>query len=203
MKRLVIVILGAALLASCRSSKKMAKDDRDVVGAKVETITPVKKAPTHKEISSKVRVIIVADDGNDLSTNGQLKMRWNDVIQISLVDPLLGVMEVGRMEISTDSVLVIDRVNKRYISDSYQRLSTLTGVPVTFDMVQDLFWEQVQKTGANGTVNYTIPFSKPVTLELKLGNRNYDSGWNGHTAVSSKYQKVSVEALFKALLNNE
>ena len=203
MKRLVIVILGAALLASCRSSKKMAKDDRDVAGAKVETITPVKKAPTHKEISSKVRVKIVADDGKDLSTNGQLKMRWNDVIQISLVDPLLGVMEVGRMEISTDSVLVIDRVNKRYISDSYQRLSTLTGVPVTFDMVQDLFWEQVQKTGANGTVNYTIPFSKPVTLELKLGNINYDSGWNGHTAVSSKYQKVSVEALFKALLNNE
>ncbi|MBP5478071.1 MAG: DUF4292 domain-containing protein [Bacteroidaceae bacterium] len=203
MKRLVIVILGAALLASCRSSKKMTKDDRDVVGAKVETITPVKKAPTHNEISSKVRVKIVADDGNDLSTNGQLKMRWDDVIQISLVDPLLGVMEVGRMEISTDSVLVIDRVNKRYISDSYQRLSTLTGVPVTFDMVQDLFWEQVQKTGANGTVNYTIPFSKPVTLELKLGNINYDSGWNGHTAVSSKYQKVSVEALFKALLNNE
>ena len=187
MKRIVIILLGMILLASCRSSKKMAKADKDAVGSKVETLVPAKKAPEHKEIS----------------TNGQLKMRWNDVIQISLVDPLLGVMEVGKMEISTDSVLVIDRVNKRYISETYSRLSAVTGVPVTFDAVQNIFWEQVQKTGANGTVNYTIPLSKPVTLELRLGNFNYDSGWNGHTSVSGKYQKVSVEALFKAMLNNE
>ena len=191
------------LLASCRSSKKMTKADKDAVGSKVETLVPTRKAPEHKEISSKVRVKIVDGDGKDMSTNGQLKMRWDDVIQISLVDPLLGVMEVGKMEISTDSVLVIDRVNKRYISETYSRLSAITGVPITFDAVQNIFWEQVQKTGANGTVNYTIPLSKPVTLELRLGNLSYDSGWNGHTSVSGKYQKVSVEALFKAMLNNE
>ena len=203
MKRLVIVLLGTILLASCRSSKKMAREDANAIGSKVETLVPAKKTPKHTEICSKVRVKIVYDGDKEMSTNGQLKMKWNDVIQISLVDPLLGVMEVGKMEISTDSVLVIDRVNKRYISESYTKLSALAGTTITFDTVQDLFWEQVQKTGANGTVNYTIPMSKPVALELRLGNLSYESGWNGHTAVSSKYQRVSIEALFKAMLNNE
>lgn len=198
MKRLVIVLSTIVLLASCRSSKNMAKGD--AVSSKVETISQARKAPAHKEMASKVRVKITAD-GKDMSTNGQLKMRWGDVIQISLVDPLLGVMEVGRMEVSKDSVLVIDRVNKRYISETYQKLSTLAGRTITFEDVEDLFWNQVQSTGANGTVTYTIPMSKPVTLELRLGNLNYDSGWDGHTAVSPKYQQVSIEALFKAMLN--
>lgn len=201
MKKIVIVALGVMLLASCRSSKKMAKEETDVVSSKVETVEQ-KKAPKHTEISSKVRVKIIAD-GKDMSTNGQLKMRWNDVIQISLVDPLLGMMEVGKMEISQDSVLIIDRVNKRYISETYNKLSALAGVSITFESVQDLFWDQVQKSGANGTVTYTLPVKKPVTIEAKLGNLSFDSGWNGHTTVTSKYQKVSIEALFKAMLNNE
>lgn len=199
MKRLVIVLSTIVLLASCRSSKNMTKDD--VTGKKVETITQTRKAPSHKEIASKVRVKLVYDGDKELSTNGQLKMRWDDVIQISLVDPLLGVMEVGRMEVSKDSVLVLDRVNKRYISETYQKLSSLAGRTITFENVEDIFWNQVQNTGANGTVTFTIPMSKPVTFELRLGNLNYDSGWDGHTAVSPKYQRVSIEALFKAMLN--
>ena len=175
----------------------------DSAKKKVETAMPVKKAPEHKEIISKVRVKIVSDNDKEMSTNGQLKMRWNDVVQITLVDPLLGVMELGRMEISTDSVLVIDRINKRFISESYHKLSQLAGRTINFEDVQDLFWNQVQKTGANGTVSYTIPINKPITIELRLGNINYESDWEGHSIVSSKYQQVSIEALFKAMLNNE
>lgn len=212
MKKVLIIVLGAFVLASCRSSKKMAKDEADVVSSKVETVEVKqkqetiakadKKAPAHTNICSKVRVKISAD-GKDLSTNGQLKMKWNDVIQISLVDPLLGMMEIGKMEISTDSVFIMDRVNKRYISETYKKLSTLTGFPITFESVQNLFWEQVQKTGDNGTVSYTLPLAKPITIDVRLGDLNYESGWNGHTTVSSKYQKVSIEALFKAMLKNE
>ncbi len=201
LKNYIVLFLGVVFLASCHSSKKMAKDD-DAVSSKVETIETKKKAPKHTEICSKVKVKLIMD-GKDVSTSGQLKMRWNDVIQVSLVDPVLGVMEVGRMEISPESVLVIDRMNKKYMSESFSTLSRLTGMPITHEAVQDMFWKQIEEKGNNGFISFTLPFRKPVTMEIKLGSLNYDSGWNGHTEVSSKYQKVSVEALFKALLNNE
>ena len=200
LKNYIALLLGVLLLASCHSSKKMAKET-DAVNSKVETLD-TRKAPKHTEICSKVKVK-VSMDGKDVSTSGQLKMRWNDVVQVSLVDPILGVMEVGRMEISKDSVLVIDRMNKRYLSESFDTLSKLSGLPITHDAVQDLFWKQVQEKGDKGSISLVLPFRKPVTMDIKLGSLNYDSGWNGHTEVSSKYQKVSVEALFKALMNNE
>lgn len=201
LKNYIAIFLGVILLASCHSSKKMAKD-ADAVSSKVETLDAKKKAPKHTEISSKVKVKVIMD-GKDVSTSGQLKMRWNDVIQVSLVDPVLGVMEVGRMEISVDSILVVDRLNKRYVSETYETLSRLSGLDITHDVVQDLFWRQIEGKGNNDVLSFTLPFRKPVTMEIKLGSLNYDSGWNGHTEVSSKYQKVSMEALLKAMLNNE
>lgn len=65
----------------------------------------IKNAPSFDSFSSKMRLTINLD-GKETSVNGSLKMKKNDLIQLSIA-PILGI-EVARIEISKDSVLVID-----------------------------------------------------------------------------------------------
>ena len=59
-----------------------------------------------ENVTAKVRVRVAMGD-RSISTTGTLRMRRNDVIQISLVDPLVGIAEVGRMEFTPTNVLNI------------------------------------------------------------------------------------------------
>ena len=85
------------------SSKKPDKQDPDL--SKMKT-------PVGTNFTSKVKMTI-PQEGKDVTTNGTLRMRYGDVIQLTLVDPVLGIAEIGRLELSPDNVLIIDRVNKR------------------------------------------------------------------------------------------
>lgn len=202
--------------ASCRSSKKIQKGN-DQPNQPVTTVTvPTKPtrqlSPTEKlllNVDSTTNLNYVAKvkvdlkmNGKSVATSGSLKMRWNDVIQISLVDPILGIAEVGRMEFSKDDVLVIDRFNKQYVRETYSSLSELAKTDLSFAYIQALFWSESQKPN-NNDITYKIPLKQPVTLNLKLSNVNYKDGWEGHTDVSSRYDKVSAEQLFKSLTQKQ
>ncbi|MCR5312146.1 MAG: DUF4292 domain-containing protein [Bacteroidaceae bacterium] len=186
-------------LTSCRSSKKAIGTDEKNLTQNAEVIESGDSWKFEENYTAKVSVKVMVDD-KDLSTNGQLKMRKDDVILLTLVDPVLGVMEVGRMEISTDSILVIDRINKHYILESYETLSAVVGRSITFDMIQNLFWTQVHDAGDKGTITLNIPLSKPITLSLKQSNIGHDSEWKAHSSISNKYERVSAVALFKSLI---
>lgn len=82
-----------------------------------------------------------------MSTNGTLKMKKDDVIQVSLVDPILGMMEVGRMEFTRNKVLVIDRINKQYIDVPYEDVDFLKKANIDFNTLQSLFWNEVFEPG--------------------------------------------------------
>ena len=133
MNKLVWLLVPALLvMASCRSAKKATDNGTDKTAPVVTVNTPpattskdTQKAPAKQDAPSaakqiaagtnftaKVKVRLRRDD-KDISTTGTLRMRYDDVIQITLVDPLLGIAEVGRLELSPDNVLVIDRLNKR------------------------------------------------------------------------------------------
>ena len=112
-------------LVSCRSSKKSMKEQQDKTQPTITITTPTEKEKKQQEekhgaavgenFTAQVRVAITQGDKN-ITTNGTLRMRYDEVIQIILVDPLLGVAEVGRLEISPDNILVIDRINRRYVN---------------------------------------------------------------------------------------
>ena len=217
---LMMILATVMTVTSCRSSKKATDATVDETTKKVETLPAEQKKTESKKTESKAtekktkkwaygtnytaKVSVKVKVGDkDISTNGSLKMRKDDVIQITLVDPVLGVMEVGRMEISPDSVLVIDRVNKRYMQESYETLSLMAGKNITFDAVQQLFWDEANKAGNSGTITYTIPLKTPVTLSLKQSRIGSDSDWNAHTKVSAKYERMSALALFKSMVSAE
>ena len=58
-----------------------------------------------KCLTAKVKCEIQMD-GNSISTSGTLRMKKDDVIQISLLDPIVGAFELGRMEFTQDKLIL-------------------------------------------------------------------------------------------------
>ena len=189
-------------LASCRSSKKAVEGAENDVTRPTETVVttpadkPTKSVAAGTNFTSKVKVTITQND-KSISTSGTLRMRYDDVIQITLVDPFLGITEVGRMELSPDSVLIIDRINKRYVSTRYEEFDVMRSNGIDFQTVQEYFWKEAQEADR---LSYSMPAKTPVKLDLRLSDKGSASSWNAHTEVSSKYSRTDANRLFKSLL---
>ncbi len=208
----LITFLFMLMLASCHSSKKALKTDKtNPVTMTTTTTTPSTKTNKDKKdpdldkmkialgtnFTSKVRVTIT-QEGKDVTTNGNLRMRYGDVIQLTLVDPLLGVAEIGRLELSPDKVLIIDRVNRRYVDTTYDEFSALKSRNIDFNTIQEFFWQEA-KNGEKFA--YTIPAKRDIKLDLRLSNKGSNANWDAHTAVSGKYTKTDANKLFSSMLD--
>jgi hypothetical protein len=73
----------------------------------------------------------------EMSSRAQLKMIRDDRIQLSL-QPLLGI-EMFRIELTTDSVKILDRMNKRFMTESYDNIELKSTVGFNFNNLQALF----------------------------------------------------------------
>lgn len=201
--RLAICVASVLLLASCRSSKKTTEGLESNVTKPTEIITTTPSDKSTKSVASgtnftsKVKVTIT-QNGKSISTTGMLRMRYNDVIQISLVDPFLGITEVGRMEMSPDDVLIIDRINKRYVRTRYDEFDALKNNGIDFQIVQGYFWEEAQNSSS---LSYSMPTKTPIKLDLQLSDKGSSSSWTAHTEVSNKYTKTDANKLFNSLMN--
>ena len=210
----LITFLVMLMLASCHSSKKALKTDKTTPAVTTTTTTTTPSTKTNKDkkdpdldkmkiavgtnFTSKVRVTIT-QEGKDVTTNGNLRMRYGDVIQLTLVDPLLGVAEIGRLELSPDKVLIIDRVNKRYVDTNYEEFSALKSRNIDFNTIQEFFWQEAKK---GNNFAYTIPAKKDIKLDLRLSNKGNSANWEPHTTVSGKYTKTDANKLFRSIIGN-
>lgn len=146
------IALGMILVA-CGSAKSLQTATSAPEATANATLTNSKYMATvasnnsdQSNITAKVKVVVDVD-GKATSTSGSLKMKRDDVIQISLVDPILGAVELGRIEFTKTNVLIIDRVNKQYIDVPYSSVSFLKKANIDFNSLQSLFWHEVFEPG--------------------------------------------------------
>lgn len=209
MRKILLLISTAVILASCHSSKKAATEDPAASTKPITTVTQPQQTTvtspkatinsTETNLCSKIQATI-GMGSQSVTTSGSLKMRRDDVIQISLVDPLLGVMEIARIELSTDSLLIIDRYNKRYVKESYKNLPRINGEQIDFQSIQVMFWNEALRPD-NDHLSYSFKAKQTIKLDLKLNGIKHNSDWDAHTDVSKKYTKVDAETLFKSIMN--
>jgi len=79
---------------------------------------------------------------NTISANAQLRIIKDQIIQLSLRIPFLGT-EVARISITPEQIIIIDRSNKRYVSESIQALQQTTHFDFDFYNLQALFTNQL------------------------------------------------------------
>ena len=206
-KFLLIISVIACLLASCRSSRHNIQEPTPE--ATVSQPTDVKRAQgltTQSNLCAKVKASL-SMGGKSVSTGGNLRMRMGEVIQVSLHDPLLGITEIGRLEISPDGILLIDRYNKRYVSMAYDEINAIIASKTTgttpkalnYDEIEYHFWQQALRTDTD-ELQFNIPTGqKDITLRFRLSGKNENDNWDAHTTPSGKYEQVTTEQLLRGL----
>ena len=100
MKRIVFLLLVVVVLAGCKSSKHLATSEKNV--------------QVSSYLTSKLQLTIPGKKGGSMSVGGTMKMKPHERVQISLLMPILRT-EVARVEVTPDGVLLVDRMNKRFV----------------------------------------------------------------------------------------
>ena len=173
------------LLASCGSKTKIMTDNKGGDVTNVPTTSPSVKGTDNaaylRQVTNNASTatnLVASIDFNlksgkkDITVDGKISMRRDQVVRIQLSP--MGLVEVGRMEFTPDSVLIMDRMHKQYLKSSYDQVSFLKNNGIDFYALQALFWNQLFVPGecqvANAVSRFDIDGSN---LSLTAGKMNY------------------------------
>lgn len=127
-------LLASLLFTSCKTVKEIRRGPLENRTSK-ELWETLDAQSTFGTISAKVHVDF-EQNGKKQAFNCKLRIQEDSAVWVSIA-PLLGI-ELFRMVLTTDSVKLVDRLNKRYFTDSLTVLESMTKVPVSFDVLQSL-----------------------------------------------------------------
>ena len=148
--RIIFILLAIITLASCRSTKKIQtaitkKDTLEAVTTpKIDTTQLINNALltlennriAYKTFSAKVDVDYRGGDDKHYDVNANLRMHRDSLIWIS-VNAVFGI-EAMRLLINKDSVFLLDKLNKTYLTRSIDYLQEVSGLPLTLSSLQDM-----------------------------------------------------------------
>ena len=147
-----LVIASVLLLASCGSKKSVVSAGGNPILEKQPSLVDVVQAVNAKRVSepciSAKMSLSLSTSKNSARVGGSLRMKRNDVIQISLV--ALGLMEVGRLELTPDYMMMVDRMNHQYVKCDYDEVNFFREAGIDFYTFQSLFWDELFVLNGDG-----------------------------------------------------
>lgn len=139
---LIGLMLMVAFFASCSSTKSIKKSHSIEGMTETEFVENViENAGGWKALTAKMSLSVDLEGKGATKVSGTLRIKKDEVIQISIT-PVLGI-EVARVEISPNGILVIDRMNKQYVDVSFEEVKTLAKTDLTFHTLQALFLNEL------------------------------------------------------------
>lgn len=152
------------LLASCRSQKSINESQVIVNPWQTDELGGVSSIGVNAIVNTvgswntlQAGGTITLRGKKSFSSAVQIRMKRDEFIYISL-RPLLGI-EVGRLVITGDKLIVIDKINSRYIEENISHITS--GIPATVSTVQDVLLGRPFVL-AQGTLN----ISRAALMEL-------------------------------------
>ena len=147
-KLFLLVLLGAVLLSACASKKHAVSQtstagvEADATPAALKKIVQAVNANRQDEkfLTSKLSLSVQTGD-RKVSLGGTLRMKRDEVIQLSLVT--FGILEVARIEITPDYLLIIDKMGRQYVKAAFSDIPFLRSAGVDFRTLQALFWDEL------------------------------------------------------------
>ena len=153
---LAALLLLTLTLAGCRSTRNAERPSASAKKPQNEQLIPLAKYSKETPFMSAKTVITLNYNGHAMTVKGRLRMRHNEVVQMSLT--ALGLVEIAMAEFTPKGAYLIDRINKRYVYFDYSSgWMNLAGV--NFSAVQGLFWNRLFMPGEKEAWRHTADFS--------------------------------------------
>lgn len=157
-------LLCALLVAASCGTKKQAMDSAGGTEADlaplqniVQTINANRYDETYA--TAKINLSLITGDKN-VSLGGTLRMKRDDVIQISLVT--FGILEVARVEVTPEYFMAVDKVGRQYLKAAFQDVPFLKTAGIDFHTLQALFWDELFLLDGSGTIPTEKQFTKSM-----------------------------------------
>lgn len=139
-KSVYILVCLILLMASCRTKKETSSHTIRLDDARSRFEACVKKEAFKESLQSKIEMELSLPD-KTFSSQATLKIIKGRFIQLS-IHPIMGI-EMFRFVLSSDNILLIDRMNKRYVNEPVEALEDLLKIDIDFNMLQALFSNRI------------------------------------------------------------
>lgn len=193
--KIALMLFTIVALASC--SNKIVKNNDDNV--------PVTVTVTNENVDMSAFYqadwrtfksggnVEIGSGSKSLSSSMQMKMIRNKSIYVS-VRPVLGI-EAAKMVINGDSILLVDKLHKRYILEKASLLTN--GIPVTVGALQDIFLGRAFELGKG---SLTQDLKDDFTISVKdnkviLTPKNQFNGFDYNFVYDSRNNIVSLNVI--------
>lgn len=178
----ILLLSILAMLLSTGCSKKVVNNGNDAS----KTVITVVNDINNNQVAANLSQYHQADwssfksggnaelkmGGKSMSSSMHMRMKRGKAIYVSL-RPYIGI-EVAKMVICGDSILLVDKLHKRYILEKASLLTN--GIPVTVDILQDIFLGRAFELGKGSFTqslddDFTVEESSDGKIILKPRNQ--------------------------------
>ena len=119
---------------------------------------------------------------------------WRGEIIIVSVQPMLGI-EMLRVEATRDSVLVLDKMNRRYVTLAYSDIEQQTRLKINYKTLQDLLSKPVSKENKEHIALTLDTGNHQLKLSCQFINREYNTLQDATRAKISRYKQVDLRTI--------
>lgn len=175
---LFLILLNIALFTACKSKHKVIHSTTPIEEKENSElfIDVISNDLNYTSLSSRLNINIT-NGSKTLSSKATLRMVRDSSIQIS-VQPLFGV-EMFRFYIDPYQVVLLDRMNKRYVEESISSLKERYPVGFDFYTLQSMLTNSLFITGKNRVEHNDyrmLRYTQASDLNYTITGKDHDSG---------------------------
>ncbi|MFZ4464280.1 MAG: DUF4292 domain-containing protein [Bacteroidales bacterium] len=128
------LVLASLLISSCSTKKNIIRQPLREEGEAYLLGKLTESELKFDWLTARCNVAVIDDKKSKTEFNGQIRMKADSVLWISL-SPALGI-EVARLMITSDSIKFINRLDKNYFTGDFDFISNKFQTTVDFDILQ-------------------------------------------------------------------
>ena len=180
---MALLLMAMLTLAGCKSSRSAGKGSADIM---------------HTEyLSSKLELTIPHKDAV-FTVGGTMKLKRKEMIQFSLLMPILRT-EVARVQVTPDELLIVDRMNRRFVraGDSELRYAVVSGF--TYDKLEKLLRRMARDGKSKSITGEDLVLAKLKKAKVEFYDFSTDPVSISPIELSSRYKQVTLEEMLQLL----
>ena len=178
MRKILYLLLLMVGLAGCRSSKQAAG---------------IAVPETAHYLSSRLQLTIPSGANGSITTGGMMKMKGGERVQLSILMPIL------RTEITPDEILLVDRMNKRYVRASRSELNDILPKEARFSKLEKLLLDASLSEGKSELSGKELGIPSLEKAKVRLYDFSSKEFVMTPTEISDRYTQVPLTELLNML----